>query len=75
MYERSASNTDLEVAMLNAGGAAVDLYSGEAGGYSPTFMLVATYEEIPPDPSAVTTNEVGACTRRQCLWGLSLIHI
>ena len=58
MYERGASNTDLELAMLNAGGAAVDLYSGEAGGYSPTFMLVATYEEIPPDPSAVTTNEV-----------------
>lgn len=58
VYERSDSNTDVEIAMLNAGKAAVEANSDKTD-YNPSFMLVTTYEEIPPDPASIDTNEVG----------------
>ncbi|XP_076437418.1 uncharacterized protein LOC143276674 [Babylonia areolata] len=53
-YEKSDSMTAADTDMLAKGKSQVELY-GSNTGFEPTYMLVVTYEEIPPDGTDVTT--------------------
>ncbi|XP_070175505.1 uncharacterized protein [Littorina saxatilis] len=55
-YDKTSSNTAEETAVLQAGKDAVELY-GDKVNFDPTFMLVATYEDVPPDPTNTDTTE------------------
>nr|KAG5705635.1 hypothetical protein BaRGS_026574 [Batillaria attramentaria] len=55
-YEKTDSNTAEEQTVLNEANNMVALY-GDVTGFSASFVLVVTFEEMPPDPTNDDTDE------------------
>ncbi|KAK7492745.1 hypothetical protein BaRGS_00016050, partial [Batillaria attramentaria] len=67
-YEKTDSNTTEEQTVLNEANNMVALY-GDVTGFSASFVLVVTFEEMPPDPTNDDTDEWNEALQRRVTIG------
>ncbi|KAL8615008.1 hypothetical protein ACOMHN_051869 [Nucella lapillus] len=56
VYQKTDNTSAVDAAMLAKGKNRVELQTSRTD-FNPTFMMVATFEQVPPDPSSSATNE------------------